>query len=171
MLKALLKLFNLVIFWNWRLEQDAAGGKDLVVDASCVVDVKIPYELLEVIMGKGAPFFGQSTHVTECPRILGLPEEQFDCLAVENLVIGASEYLELLNQGHKLRNVEFAILSFFHRSELFWRRLDEIQDAFVHKEVHELDPELVLDLALVFDCFLDHVTDLVDCIVLGLACD
>lgn len=93
---------------------------------------------------------------------MSFSEEQLDGISVGEKVISVTEHRELLNKRVKLWNIEFVVLGFLHLWKLLWRWLDVIEDTFIHEEVHEFDPELVLDLALVLDGFFDHVTNLVD---------
>ena len=49
--KVSLQGLKLLILWNWGVKEDAASGKDLVVDTTSVVDIQVSHKLLIVVSG------------------------------------------------------------------------------------------------------------------------
>lgn len=49
--KVSLQGLKLLILWNWGVKKDAAGCKDLVVNAAGVVDIQVSHKLLVIVSG------------------------------------------------------------------------------------------------------------------------
>jgi len=68
----------------------------------------------------------------------------------------------------KLWDGKSVFLVRFEGFELRRRRVDVVEGALVHGEVHEVDAQLVLDLRLLFDRILNYDAHLLNCVHLSL---
>jgi hypothetical protein len=70
-----------------------------------------------------------------------------------------------------LLNVESVAPDLLHGWEFLRWRLDEVHDLLIDAEVHEFDPQLVLNLFLFLDSPLKHNAHFINGIVLSLVCN
>ena len=144
---------------DWRCQQNNVGGKLPPIDEASVLLVKIPKDRLVVIHVHVMPDIWETTSDSSegLGAVLSGVEDLVESLNFEELVsvIQLLVLFKFLNHASDLRHSE----SIRENLLLGWKfgrwRVDVVEDSFIHGEVHELDPELSLDLSLLLDGILD----------------